>query len=228
MSILYLSINLAVISVPILLSWVPTIYFYKNFRAVLAAFLFVSIPFIIWDIWFTSVGVWSFSPEYTLPLKIFGLPIAEILFFVTVPYAMLFVYECIAYYVPRRDVAFASIVYVFIAVVGVFAMLISDGELYTWLIGILVTLISVVAMLFPKMTHTTHFMLYLIASLIGFVLINSILTGLPIVSYDEAFNTGVRIGTIPLEDFGYLYVLNISILLIFLKFKVFEPSTDGA
>ena len=35
-------------------------------------------PFIIWDSYFTKIGVWGFTPEYLTGFGLFGLPIEEI------------------------------------------------------------------------------------------------------------------------------------------------------
>ena len=51
------------------------------------------------------------------------------------------------------------------------------------------------------------FMLTYIVSLIPFFLVNGILTSIPIVWYDNAENLGLRIFTIPIDDFIYLFGL---------------------
>ena len=51
-------------------------------------------------------------------------------------------------------------------------------------------------------------------SLIPMFIVNGILTALPVVIYDDTQNLGLRIGTIPIEDFLYsaiLLAMNISL-----------------
>jgi lycopene cyclase domain-containing protein len=40
-------------------------------------------------------------------------------------------------------------------------------------------------------------------ALIPMFVVNGLLTGLPILIYDDAHNSGIRISTIPIEDFFY-------------------------
>jgi lycopene cyclase domain-containing protein len=59
--------------------------------------------------------------------------------------------------------------------------------------------------------------------LIPFILINAILTGSfiaePVVWYDNTENLGIRILTIPIEDFGYAFSLVLFNLLLRNKLK---------
>ena len=57
--------------------------------------------FIPWDIWFTDIGVWWFRDDYITGWKIFLLPIEEWLFFIVVPYACIFIYEVLIYFIKR-------------------------------------------------------------------------------------------------------------------------------
>lgn len=52
--------------------------------------------FLLWDLWASRHGTWSFAPEYTIGLHLpGGLPIEELLFFVVVPACALLTYESI-------------------------------------------------------------------------------------------------------------------------------------
>jgi lycopene cyclase domain-containing protein len=44
-------------------------------------------------------GVWSFNDQYITGIKFMGLPLEEILFFLTVPFSCMFIYACLNYYV---------------------------------------------------------------------------------------------------------------------------------
>lgn len=41
------------------------------------------------------------------------------------------------------------------------------------------------------------------------LIFNSLLTGLPIVTYDEQLLSGIKLGTIPIEDFSYAVVATV-------------------
>jgi lycopene cyclase domain-containing protein len=62
------------------------------------AILWVAPVWIIWDIYATYKGHWSFNPNYVSDLHIFGLPFEEILFFLLIPYACIFVWTLVRDY----------------------------------------------------------------------------------------------------------------------------------
>jgi len=55
--------------------------------------------------------------------------------------------------------------------------------------------------------NSRHYWLWLAVCLIPFAIVNTILTALPIVQYNRSAIWGVRMGTIPVEDFFYNYSL---------------------
>lgn len=251
----YIAINLLIIAGPLALSWVPTLHYYRTFWKVLVAALPVAIVFIVWDIWFTGVGVWSFAPELTLPTKFFGLPIGEVLFFFTVPFSCIFIYISTRYHLPESKLAESplkliklpnipvksrSVVSLVAILLFTIAGLVAGELLYTR-----VVLFSCAVVLFANHVISTglrrrptkaelnysglfrdpYYYIFMGFSVIGFLLINSILTGIPVVSYDPAFNIGIRIGTIPLEDFFYNFALLSGYLLSYKFF--FSTNTSG-
>jgi lycopene cyclase domain-containing protein len=52
-----------------------------------------AVPFILWDMFFTHLGVWRFNAAYILGIQVFNLPLEEMLFFLAIPFACLFIYR---------------------------------------------------------------------------------------------------------------------------------------
>ena len=77
----YLILNLACIFFPFILSFDKKIAYYKLWKPLFIGIFISAAFFIIWDILFTKLGVWSFNPTYIIGIYIFNLPIEEILFF---------------------------------------------------------------------------------------------------------------------------------------------------
>lgn len=75
---------------------------HRQQRSALRATALVAVPFVIWDILATDAGHWSFSPEYTLHLRIVNLPLEEVLFFVVVPLTSILVWETTGYFMRRK------------------------------------------------------------------------------------------------------------------------------
>ena len=98
---LYLGVNLFAISYPLAQSFEHRIKFSSQWFALFPAILITGAFFLIWDYWFTQMGVWEFNPTYLLGIYFFDLPLEEWLFFITVPFACVFIYEVLNYFFPK-------------------------------------------------------------------------------------------------------------------------------
>ena len=98
---LYLVLNIASFFIPFLYSFESRMKYIKRWKAVFLAILITAIFFIIWDIIFTKIGVWSFNPRYHSGIEFFGLPIEEWLFFICIPYSSIFIHFAFHYFHPK-------------------------------------------------------------------------------------------------------------------------------
>ena len=71
-------------------------------RRLALSILPVAVVFVAWDVAATHAGHWTFDPEQTLPVRVFGLPLEELGFFVVVPLAGLLTYEAVGVVLSRR------------------------------------------------------------------------------------------------------------------------------
>ena len=217
----YLWINILVILFPLLLSFDKKVHFYTSFRAVFISILIVGVPFIIWDVLFTKAGIWGFNPRYLIGIEWFGLPLEECLFFLTVPFACLFLFRVTQEYFPSiRNSSFKLPVYLFgIGAVGL--LFLGYNKYYTLVNAIVFLLVFALALKTGKKIMS-FFWISLIFSLLGFLLVNGVLTGTgieeEIVWYNNAENLSIRLLTIPIEDFFYGTTLLLSNVLVFHKF----------
>lgn len=204
MKIEYLLFNLIIISGPLALSFDRRVRYVRNWgKAFLASFLTL-IPFIIWDSLVTGRH-WWFNHDYTLDIRILGLPIAEWLFFITVPFACLFIWEIITYFRPKAEIKlFDNLRLLWFLVMPFAIWLFVSGKEYT---GIVLVAISIVSLLdkFLKTNIIPDRRAYILfAILIGLMLVfNGYLTARPVVLYDPSYQLDFRIITIPIEDFIY-------------------------
>jgi lycopene cyclase domain-containing protein len=207
----YVLVNLAILVPPLALSFDRKVAFHTNWRSLTAAVLIVSPVYIVWDIIVTGRGHWGFTPQYAGPGVLMDLPLGEILFFLAVPYASIFVYEVVRAYVkPKRLFSSVASIAISSAAAVVFLLLgiLFSGTAYTMLAFFSVALFFLVALVTDRaMLTELHTWLYFAVSYITFLVVNGILTGLPIVVYGEAATTGIRVATIPIEDFFYNFGL---------------------
>ncbi len=60
------------------------------------------VVFVVWDVAATHAGHWRFDPAQTLSVRILGLPLEELGFFVVIPLAGLLTYEAVGVVMARR------------------------------------------------------------------------------------------------------------------------------
>lgn len=218
----YYLFNLAIIGPVAWLCWRFDIKLHRDYKALGAVFLAVSMPFIVWDSWAASEGHWLFSERFITSLRVFSLPIEEILFFITVPFAMLYVWRAILkHYRPARALS-PAIPTAIIAAIGLTSLLL--GLVY-WDRGytrsvMLASALTSILLIVSKLHVLRQFWLFQAFHLALFALSNSFLTALPVISYGKDSIIGQRVGTIPLEDFFFSYALINLILIIYNKFSL--------
>lgn len=220
---LYFWLNLLVIIGPFLLSFDKKVGFWRRWPPLLLSILVVSGFFIIWDIIVTDIGHWSFSIIYAGTLKIFNLPIGEWLFFISVPYATVFIYECVRAYSKEKTFSIPRYVFLAIGLIGILPLIFFLDKGYTVLMGIvfLVTMI-LIGLLRHEEFQSSWTLLALISTYIPFLIFNGIFTFLPIVLYNINAIIGVRVVSIPLEDFFYSFTLISLYLFIYFPLRKFS------
>ncbi|CAI8258492.1 MAG: hypothetical protein CNE98_04805 [Bacteroidetes bacterium MED-G17] len=194
----------------------------KKWKDFLLSTLITAIIFILWDIWFTEEGIWGFNNNYFLGIRIWLLPIEEILFFFVIPLACIFIYEVCKFYFPNglnKHITFSLHLAFFL--IALYNYTYFQDQLYTNVTAILQLVLTVSTMVLFKKIKLPHFYYGYFFSLIPFFLVNGVLTKLPVVWYNDLENMNIRMGSIPLDDAFYLYdllLLNIFLLEIFRKF----------
>ncbi|TVR79220.1 MAG: lycopene cyclase domain-containing protein [Chitinophagaceae bacterium] len=219
---LYLYLNIFTISLPFLLSFDKKVAFYKEWRFLFPAILITGAFFIIWDVLKTHFGVWSFNENYLVGIDIINLPLEEWLFFITVPYAIVFIYCCVkAYFSDFYSKYALSTSYFFIGLLFLGAIVFYD-KAYTVITFSLSGLFLLLHIRILGKKYLGYFWIAFFIHLIPFLLINGALTSIPVVMYDDSFNMGIRYAHltgieylyIPLEDTIYsmlLFLMNVTI-----------------
>lgn len=230
MKTLYLLVVFSAAIVPFLFSFHSNIKFYKTFKAFFIAVSIVGIVFIIWDMIFTSLGVWNFNPRYVTGLYIYNLPVEEILFFIFIPFCCVFTYFCLNkfYNLSWNDNAERIFCLVLSGALLVIGLIFID-RLYTSVTFISAALVCLWLKFIKKVNWFGNAITVYGILLLPFFIVNGILTGTgpdeAVVRYNNAENLGIRLLTIPIED--TFYGLELILLNIFFYKMMQQKLTPG-
>lgn len=204
----YMWINFFIFFFPFLSAIVFFRDFFKEIGAFIISFFIVGAFFIIWDSFFTIKDVWEFNEKHVMKLRIFNLPVEEVLFFITAPFGCIFIFSVMGTFF--KDSVFGNILLkylfifssVFLIIVGIFLR----KRIYTFVVFML-TGVSTFLFAISEIIFYKKFIFAMLISYVPFLVFNGILTSLPVVKYNKNQIIGLRIINIPLEDFFYNFIM---------------------
>jgi lycopene cyclase domain-containing protein len=207
---------------PLILSFDKKVAFYKKWKQLIVGMIFPAMFYIIWDMVFTKNGVWSFNEDYITGIKLYNLPVEEVLFFFIVPYCCVFIYECVINYFPKiQQTQWGLLVLKLIGFVLLLVAILNHNKDYTFYTfffnGIFIFILTSSTKYFQSFNINAFLISYLII-LIPFLIVNGLLTSIPVVLYNNNENLNFRIYTIPFEDIFY------GMLLIMMNIAGYEKS----
>jgi lycopene cyclase domain-containing protein len=216
MSLTYLLLNLFIIAVPVWYTPDKRTAYYRRLPALGFSIAVVSTCYLLWDILVTARGEWSFNGKYLTGVQILNVPLEEVLFFITVPYSCLFIYEVVLY--ATKSSKFRLPASVIIAMI--LALLASSLAFYpqgytTKALASCGFFLMIALLLDRPLLESKQYWIWLAICYVPFLIINMVLTALPVVEYNSKAIWGLRIGTIPLEDFFYNYAMLSFYLLVY-------------
>ena len=211
----YAGLLLFTISVPLIRSFEHRIGYARKWKFMAPGLAVTAGLFIIWDVIFTRNDVWHFNPDYVTGIYLMHLPIEEWLFFLCIPFACIFIYEVLNYFFkdfhfPRLSIGITS----FLLLGSLMLAVTNYDRTYTFVNSVFASIVLGAQLLLR--THRTYLSKFYRAYLVGiipFLLVNGVLTALPVVTYNNAENLAFRVYTIPVEDFAYylsLFLMNLN------------------
>ncbi len=223
---LYLTINILSLSVPFLFSFHPKIEYYKVWKGLFTGILIIGGIFIAWDAIFTHHGIWGFNDLYIGSASFLKLPLEELLFFVCIPYSSVFIFYNIYHLtVLKINPTATKIISYSLLVLCLFIALIFSGRAYTSFTAISLAITLLCAQQYFAQLLSVFYVSFVVI-LLPFFLVNGVLTGTGIaeevVWYNNSENLGIRLGTIPVEDIFYGFVLLFWISVFTIKISYHE------
>lgn len=221
MKSLYIILDIGSVSIPLFYSvFEKKFHFIQYLKPLLISILITTTTFIIWDIWFTEIGVWGFNSNYLIGHNLVNLPIEEWLFFICIPFASIFTHEVLKYFFPKigmTDPFGYLLAFLLIGLSLVTAFTYHD-HLYTFVNFSFFGIIVLIGYLINKKELYRFFISYLVV-LIPFFFVNGLLTGSfieeEVVWYNNRETLSIRLGTIPLEDIFYGFSMIFMSILLF-------------
>jgi lycopene cyclase domain-containing protein len=209
---IYLGLILFTISYPLYKSFEDKVHFVSKWKYLFPGIITSGIFFIIWDILFVKMGMWQFNHDYILGIFIGNLPLEEWLFFLVTPFSCLFIYEVMNYFV-KRDVLASSVKYINLALIVILALLaiFNTERTYTVVVCSFLAIFLAFHQFVIRSTYLGRFYIAWAVCIIPFLLVNGVLTAMPVVTYSNPNILPFRIYTIPLEDmfYGMLNILQV-------------------
>jgi len=225
----YLLFNILVLAGPFSLSFDRKVCFRQYWSKVFPAMAAGSFPFLVLD-YFAEGHFWTFNPLYTLGINIGPLPLEEILFFFTVPYAVLFTWEVFRAYFTSRHLPVKRLI--FLLIPGGLGGALIFATLFQWYYTALVFLAFALALgvdfilLGEKSVwYQSLWYRFLLIFIVMVLIANGYLTARPVVEYTSLYRSNLHVWTIPLEDFLF-GLSHISIILTFYTYLKFRRSRD--
>ncbi|QQS36419.1 MAG: lycopene cyclase domain-containing protein [Ignavibacteriales bacterium] len=202
----YLVINLLIVIVPLIFSFEKNIRFYKKIPSYLFSIIIVSTVFITWDSIASSRGDWGFNSFHISGIKYFSLPYEEILFFITVPYSCLFIFETISFYIKERTISTKPFLFLVGSLILIITAVIFYDQFYTSTVLLFSASFILISLLFFRsILKSRNYWLTVLITFIPFLIFNFVLTYIPVVVYSDHAIWGLKFITIPVEDFFYSY-----------------------
>lgn len=218
MKIEYLLFNLIVFVGPLILSLKPIFFIKKpHLQSALFAISITAFLFLIWD--YMVIGsFWTFNNRYILGYRILNIPIEEVLFFFTVPYSCLFVWENWKRTYHNENKIFLRI---FLIVTLVIFMIFLSHLTYTFIVLLVFLLVIIMDIVFKlHLFNRWQFQSFLGIVIILTLITNGYLTARPIVLYNEAVKTNILISTVPIEDAVYGLALISLVVILYEKRQI--------
>jgi lycopene cyclase domain-containing protein len=136
------------------------------------------------------------------------MPLEEYLFFITIPYACTFIYETLEKFLtkPLLPAHTPKVLLLIVVVCGVMSFMLTH-KIYTWSVLFGVAIITPLLLQIISGMKLQSFLLMYCIAIIPMLIVNGILTSLPVVIYNNNENLNLRIGSIPIEDFFYNFIL---------------------
>ncbi len=213
----YSLILIVIAAVSLFLLVKKTNNFLSELKYMLPATIFSGTVLVMLNIRFLRNGIIIFNPAYLTGKNLLNLPIEEWFFLLVISLLSFAIYKQVKikfehFEKPNLFLAISLVLLVFFGLIAWF----SREKPVTFFIFFLLSVYLGYTIFRNRFKqHLTKFYIALIISVVPFFLFKGILNSLPVVLYNNEYNLGIQIYGIPVEDFGYFFLLMLINITIF-------------
>lgn len=210
----YLLFDILYLTIPLIFSFSGKAPFFRKWKYLWVSTLATGIIFFAWDAAFTASGVWEYNPDHLVGWYILGVPLEEVLYYVCIPYAGVFVYHTLTHAIERDYIYFhheliSSALSILFMVLGLYHM--DKAFTGTVFIGSAMFLAFQMIILKPRYMSRFYFATpFILLLLIPHALLITGQFSIQLLVWHDINETlGIRLGTAPVEVllFGWLLIL---------------------
>ncbi len=206
---IYIIILALIFIVPLSLSFGKKIGFYKKWRYMIPSLIITAIAFIMWEQRFVEISIWQYNPKYIVGVFIKGVPLEQCLFFIAIPFLAFFLYETIKFFLADFEKNNIGVVTNLVLVV-LFAFMAYHYNLrtYTFVTFLFLSVyLGYTTFRNQYKKHYTHFYLTFLIIILPYIIIAKTLASLPLIVYNNTQVSGIGFISLPIENFGFLFLL---------------------
>jgi len=216
-NLVYLLLLLSYLVVPVALSISSKIRFTFRLRYILPAILFCGAIFIMWDIRFTQLAIWTYNPDYLTGITLLKIPIEKWLSLLVIPLSAAYIYEWIKSRNEKPHLAniFLAISLILLVILGILTYIYRQNmfSFFTFFLTTIYLGYTIFRNRFKK--HYYAFYSTFFISLLPFVIVSALLGSLPVMAYSAQQVMGMAFLGIPIEKFAYLFLMLLISLTIY-------------
>lgn len=214
---IYLLLMVTIIMLLVLLSFSRQLRIAQKLKYYFPAVIFTGTIFVIWSMRFHQLGIWGVNPNFITGKFLLAIPVEEWLFLCAISYFPLIVYEWSKQKFRRfgNPNLFLGLSLFLLLIFGLLAWFPRE-KLYTFFTFFLLFIYFGYTVFRNRFKiHFTNFYITFFIASVPFFILKSILISLPAVSYNYTHTIGFSISNVPVEDFGYFFLLVLMNLTIY-------------
>lgn len=216
----YLLVDLLYLGLPLLLCFSGPAPFYKKWRYLWISTLVTGFFFTMWSAAFTAGGVWEFNTARVIGWYVGNLPVEEVLFYICIPFAGVFIYHTLTHVIERDYIYFhheliSSALSILLMVVGIYHL--DKAVTGATFLGLGIFLAFQMIVLKPRYMSRFYFATPFIILLLlpAYAFLTGAFTVQLVVWHDAGETLDIDIGTLPLEALVYGWFLILSNVTLF-------------